>query len=100
MGEDSPGTPGLLPPDIPLTGRAPFPVPLPSCRDSPASAGSQDLERSLVCSLVCASTPSHSVMYSSLQPPWTAACQASLSITNSQSLLKLMMVRMAISYVK
>ena len=35
---------------------------------------------------------SHSVMYSSLQPPWTAACQASLSITNSQSLLKLMSI--------
>ena len=30
-------------------------------------------------------------MSHSLQPPWTAACQASLSITNSQSLLKLIM---------
>ena len=28
-------------------------------------------------------------MPSSLRPPWTAACQVSLSITNSQSLLKL-----------
>ena len=31
-----------------------------------------------------------SVVYVSLQPPWTAACQASPSITNSWSLLKLM----------
>ena len=31
-------------------------------------------------------------MSDSLQPPWTAACQASLSITNSQSLLKLMFI--------
>ena len=30
-----------------------------------------------------------SVMSNSLWPPWTAACQASLSITNSWSLLKL-----------
>ena len=28
----------------------------------------------------------------SLWPPWTAACQASLSITNTQSLLKLMSI--------
>ena len=35
---------------------------------------------------------SHSVMSYSLWPPWTAACQASLSITNSQSLLKLMSI--------
>ena len=28
-----------------------------------------------------------------LQPPWTAACQASLSIINSQSLLKLMYIK-------
>ena len=27
-----------------------------------------------------------------LRPPWTAACQASLSITNSRSLLKLMSI--------
>ena len=31
-------------------------------------------------------------MSDSLQPPWTAARQASLSITNSQSLLKLMSI--------
>ena len=35
---------------------------------------------------------SHSVVSDSLQPPWTATCQASLSITNSQSLLKLMSI--------
>ena len=35
---------------------------------------------------------SHSVASNSLQPLWTAACQASLSITNSQSLLKLMFI--------
>ena len=34
-----------------------------------------------------------SVMFNSLQPPWTAACQATLSITNSQSLLKLMSIQ-------
>jgi len=33
-----------------------------------------------------------SVMSNSLQPPWTVARQASLSITNSQSLLKLMSI--------
>ena len=30
---------------------------------------------------------SYSVVSDSLRPPWTAACQATLSITNSQSLL-------------
>ena len=35
---------------------------------------------------------SHSVMSNS-GTPWTAACQASLSITNSQSLLKLMSIK-------
>ena len=48
------------------------------------------------------SSPS-SMMCSSVQPlshmqlfvtPWTAACQASLSITNSQSLLKLMSIEL------
>ena len=38
----------------------------------------------------------HSVMSNSLWPPWTAACQASLSITNSQSLLKLMSIELVI----
>ena len=33
---------------------------------------------------------SHSVVSDSLWPPWIAACQASLSITNSRNLLKLM----------
>ena len=33
---------------------------------------------------------SHSVMSNSFATPWTSACQVSLSITNSQSLLKLM----------
>ena len=31
-------------------------------------------------------------MSDSLRPPWTVACQASLSITNSRSLLKLMSI--------
>ena len=35
-----------------------------------------------------------SVMSNSLWPPWTAECQASLSITNSQSLLKLMSIEL------
>ena len=36
---------------------------------------------------------SSSVMFDILWPPWTAARQASLSITNSQSLLKLMSIK-------
>ena len=39
---------------------------------------------------------SHSVLSNSLQPPWTAACQASLPITNSRSLLKLMSIELVI----
>ena len=35
---------------------------------------------------------SHSLVSDSLWPPWTAALQASLSINNSQSLLKLMSI--------
>ena len=35
---------------------------------------------------------SHSVMSNFLRPPWTTACKASLSITNSWSLLKLVTV--------
>ena len=37
-----------------------------------------------------------SVMSNSLQPPWTAARQASLSITNSWSLLKLMSIELVV----
>ena len=46
----------------------------------------------LKCSITkwCQFQFSLSVLSDSLPPPWTAACQASLSITNSQSLLKLM----------
>ena len=41
---------------------------------------------------------SHSVMSDSLQPAaWTAACQASLSITNSWSFLKLMFIELVMS---
>ena len=36
---------------------------------------------------------SHSVVSDSCVTPWTAACQASLSITNSRSLLKLMSIK-------
>ena len=39
---------------------------------------------------------SHSVTSDSLQPPWTAPHQASLSITNSRSLLKLMSIEWVI----
>ena len=47
--------------------------------------------------------PQHSLQFSSVQSlshvwlfaiPWTAACRASLSITNSQSLLKLMSIEL------
>ena len=37
-----------------------------------------------------------SVMSDSLWPPWTAACQASLSITNSWSLLNLMSIELVV----
>ena len=37
---------------------------------------------------------SHSVMSNSLPPPWTAAHQASLTITNSRSLHKLMSIEL------
>ena len=37
---------------------------------------------------------SHSVLSNSLLPPWTAARQASLSTTNSQSSLKLMSIEL------
>ena len=45
------------------------------------------------------SGPEYSVQFSCLvvldsATPWTAACQASLSITNSQSLLKLMSIKL------
>ena len=44
---------------------------------------------------VCVSVQfSHSVVSNSLWPPRTAACQTSLSITNSQSLLKLMSIEL------
>ena len=36
---------------------------------------------------------SHSVVSNSFATPWTTACQASLSITNSQSLLKFMSIK-------
>ena len=37
---------------------------------------------------------SHSVMSNSLWPPWTAACQPYLSITNSRSLPKFMCIKL------
>ena len=48
----------------------------------------------LMCSSIMLSVQfSHSVMSNSLRPPWTAARQASLSITNSRSFLKLMSIK-------
>ena len=48
----------------------------------------------LMCSSIMLSVQfSCSVMSNSLRPPWTAAHQASLSITNSRSFLKLMSIR-------
>ena len=46
--------------------------------------------------LKAASQFSHSVMSDSLQPLWTAACQACLPITNSRSLSKLMSIESVI----
>ena len=42
-----------------------------------------------VCVCVCVKSLSHIRLFAT---PWTAACQASLSITNSRSLLKLMSI--------
>ena len=42
--------------------------------------------------LSCLVQFSYSVVSNSLWPPWTGACQASLSFTNSQSLLKLISI--------
>ena len=42
--------------------------------------------------VLCCLLFSHSVMSNSLQPPWTAACQGSLSFTISWSLCKLMSI--------
>ena len=44
--------------------------------------------------IFCPFFMSHSVVSNSLQPQWTAALQASVSITNSQSLLKLMFIEL------
>ena len=41
---------------------------------------------------------SHSVVPNSFSTPWTAAYQASLSITNSQSLLRLMSIELVMPY--
>ena len=52
----------------------------------------QALGHVLICSVACGILVSSSVQFSRVQlfvTPWTAACQASLSITNSWSLLKL-----------
>ena len=59
-------------------------------------------ERPLNLGSICSTTQISSVQFSisvmsdSLQPPWTTACQASLSITNSQSLPKLMSIKSVI----
>ena len=51
----------------------------------------------LSCSVACGILVPSSVQFSCVQlfaTPWTAACQASLSITNSRSLLKLMSIEL------
>ena len=40
---------------------------------------------------------SHSVVSDFLLPPWTAACQASMSFTISQSLLKLRAIELVVA---
>ena len=47
-----------------------------------------------ICNIFISVQYSSSVVSNSLWSPWTAACQASLSITNSRSLLKLMSVEL------
>ena len=54
----------------------------------------------LSCSVACGILVPSSVQFSCVQlfaTPWTAACQASLSITNSRSLLKLMSIESVMS---
>ena len=46
------------------------------------------------CPTLCSVQLSHSVVSQFFLTPWIAACQASLSITNSQSLLKLMCIEL------
>ena len=48
----------------------------------------------LILSCQSVSQFSRSVVPNSLRPPWTAACQASLSIANSRILLKLMSIEL------
>ena len=60
-------------------------VPWPGIRPWPPALGLQSLSHSSVQSL------SHVQLFVT---PWTVACQASLSITNSQSLLKLMSIKL------
>ena len=74
-----------------------------SCLPSCCSSGliGHGLSKSRAGRLFCISTIqfSHSVMFTSLwtwSPPWTAARQASLSVTNSQSLLKLISIYLVI----
>ena len=43
----------------------------------------------------CFQSPSHVLLF---MTPWTAACQDSLSITNSRSLLKLMSIELLMPY--
>ena len=58
---------------------------------SPCSCKESDMTEQLTLFMLL--LLSHSVMSHSLQHPWTAACQASLSITNSWSLLRLMSIK-------
>ena len=73
----------------------PFPPPedLPELRFKTASLMSPALADRL--SLCSVQSLSHVPF---LVTPWTAACQASLSVTNSQSLLKLMFMKSAMPY--
>ena len=73
----------------------PFPPPedLPELRIKTASLMSPALADRL--SLCSVQSISHVPF---LVTPWTAACQASLSVTNSQSLLKLMFMKSAMPY--
>ena len=83
--------------------RLPCPSPPPRiCSNScPLSRWCLPTVSSCVTCFFCLQSFSASVQFSSVQSlsrvrlfatPWTAACQASLSITNSQSLLKLMSI--------
>ena len=84
VGQTSQGDPANLAPTLP--------PPSPSLRDSSPSLRERVSHLFLV--LTCAAVQFSCSVVSNSATPWTAAHQASLSITNSQSLLKLVSIKL------